>query len=228
MSGLASVFPPPPPYFKKYTQSAWPSAKTLLEKGQELPFDLAELAPPAAPTADQKSYRNFGQIWNVEDHLPSLAESGIEQIYQEGCGESTATLVPELKKLLRSVLVGYLGLVQALSSDPTQFVTRVENLRTLFINMHHLLNTYRPLQSKESLMLMMEDQIRAARTNAEQMRQSNHEIGERIAKLAARIPSLDTGDDSEANLYPEWEGYDLDVDMRIFKDETGVEGVIQD
>lgn len=228
MSGLASVFPPPPPYFRKYTESAWTTSKELLESGQDLPPELAELAPPAAPTTDQKSYRNFGQIWNVEDHLPSLAESGIEQIYQEGCGESTPTLVPELKKLLHSVLVGYLGLVQTLASDPTQFVSRVENLRTLFINIHHLLNTYRPLQSKESLMLMMEDQIKAARANAEQMRQSNREIGERIAKLAARIPSLNTDDNAETKSYPEWEGYDLDVDLRISKDETAVEDAMQD
>ena len=41
----------------------------------------------------------------------------------------------------------------------------MEHLRTLFINAHHLVNEYRPHQARETLIMLMEEQLR--RTRAE-------------------------------------------------------------
>ena len=52
-----------------------------------------------------------------------------------------------------------------MSVNPEQYEEKIQDLRTLFINFHHLLNEYRPHQARESLILMMEAQL--ARSKAE-------------------------------------------------------------
>lgn len=52
-----------------------------------------------------------------------------------------------------------------MSVNPEQYAEKIQDLRTLFINFHHLLNEYRPHQARESLILMMEAQL--ARSKAE-------------------------------------------------------------
>lgn len=51
-----------------------------------------------------------------------------------------------------------------MSVNPEQYAEKIQDLRTLFINFHHLLNEYRPHQARESLILMMEEQLDRARS----------------------------------------------------------------
>ena len=40
---------------------------------------------------------------------------------------------------------------------------KLADLRTIMINMHHLINEYRPHQARETLILMMEEQVERCR-----------------------------------------------------------------
>ena len=50
------------------------------------------------------------------------------------------------------------------------------DLRTLFINFHHLLNEYRPHQARESLILMMQDQLDRSKAETEGMLKMKAEV----------------------------------------------------
>jgi mediator of RNA polymerase II transcription subunit 7 len=121
-------------------------------------------------------YMNWQLIsCQLNDILPSLTEQGIEQLYSppatpsgSGAGSdpqshSDRTLI--LKRIAKSLLLNFLELMGIMSVNPEQYAEKIQDLRTLFINFHHLLNEYRPHQARESLILMMEAQL--ARSKAE-------------------------------------------------------------
>lgn len=93
---------------------------------------------------------------------------GIEQLYTppatptdtSGKHSSRALI---LKRLAKSLLLNFLELVGIMSVNPEQYAEKVQDIRVLFINFHHLLNEYRPHQARESLILMMQDQLDKSR-----------------------------------------------------------------
>lgn len=109
--------------------------------------------------------------------LPSLKEQGIEQLYPEP--EADTSRDPSkpsplnhayyLLKISKSLLLNFLELVGILSVSPEQFEPKVEDMRNLFINAHHLLNLYRPHQARESLIMMMEEQLQRTKDEIKQM-----------------------------------------------------------
>lgn len=74
-----------------------------------------------------------------------------------------------LLKISKSLLLNFLEFVGVLSVAPEDFETKLDDLRNLFINAHHLLNLYRPHQARESLILMMEEQLETTRNQIQEM-----------------------------------------------------------
>jgi mediator of RNA polymerase II transcription subunit 7 len=52
----------------------------------------------------------------------------------------------ELRWLTKSALMNYLELVGIMDVDSAGWTEKIDDLRIIFINMHHLLNEYRPHQ----------------------------------------------------------------------------------
>ncbi|KAG2232545.1 hypothetical protein INT48_000925 [Thamnidium elegans] len=168
-----SAWPDPPAYYKRYTQDNVDLLKVAKTTGvfpemaistPSVPeFQLQDLEPPSPPTDE---YTVFDQKWQIDDHLPTLDELGVKQLFPE----TPIDRVQELKRLNRSLIVQFLDLLDVLVNNPEEFGNSIENISTIFINMHHILNAYRPHQARETLRLLMENQLARKREQTAELR----------------------------------------------------------
>ncbi|KAF7714471.1 Mediator of RNA polymerase II transcription subunit 7 [Penicillium ucsense] len=214
---VATAFAPPPPLWKYFTQDNIDALETikkeaLKKNGDEarmgkhwspaelrsldVPPELRFLIPPELPTGE---YTVFGESQTLSTTLPSLKEQGIEQLYPEpGSDTDQASSQPNqplnhayyLLKISKSLLLNFLEFVGILSVSPEQYESKVEDLRNLFINAHHLLNLYRPHQARESLIMMMEEQLKRTREEITKMDEVKSDIENLMNQLEAEGQQL--------------------------------------
>lgn len=112
---------------------------------------------------------------------------GIEKLYKEpelkSESEDSKFKIQELKKLLKSLLLNFLEIVGVMSVAPSEFATKVEHIRTILINIHHLLNEYRPHQSRESLILLLEKQIETKKKEIKEIEQICTDVEAKVKQL---------------------------------------------
>ncbi|RHZ61299.1 Mediator of RNA polymerase II transcription subunit 7 [Aspergillus turcosus] len=219
-----TAFAPPPPLWKHFTPDnlkRLEEIKKEASKGEDgkprkkkwtpaelrslqLPPELRFLVPPEIPTSGH--YSVFGELQSLSTTLPSLQEQGIEQLYPSTPIETDPDKPSQplnhayyLLKISKSLLLNFLEFVGILSIAPEQFQSKVEDLRNLFINAHHLLNLYRPHQARESLIMMMEEQLNRSREEIQQMEKMHTEINGFLEQLKAQGIDVDSASKSVEN-----------------------------
>ncbi|KAG5928771.1 hypothetical protein E4U53_002588 [Claviceps sorghi] len=205
---LASTFPNPPLFWKAFTpdrvarieelRSAFAGAgdgdeSASVVRVPGLPEELTLLQPPLEP-ADGR-WRLFGDHYVLDDKLPTLEDQGITNLPNLDLSASKDAKhydrAFELKKLVKSLLLNFLELTGTLSHNPAGAEAKIQDLRTLLINIHHILNEYRPHQARESAIALMQshlDKTRsetiAVRTQVDKARRVLEGLGSlRIAEL---------------------------------------------
>ncbi|KAK4971860.1 Mediator of RNA polymerase II transcription subunit 7 [Elasticomyces elasticus] len=155
----------------------------------QLPAELRYLVP-AEPPQDCR-WRAFGRNYNLNEPLAPLSASGISQLYQTSA-ESDGTLDPtfHLIKIVRSILLNFLELIGLLSQDPTLYAEKIDTLQTLFYNAHHAVNEYRPHQARETLIIMMEEQLSKATDEAAGVKTQNAKIEATLRDLRAKVDDV--------------------------------------
>jgi len=147
------------------------------------PGELRFLVPPSPPQGTH--YRGYGSVWSFEDKLPSLKESNWQQLYSDDDESITSdTKIQELHKLMDSLLLNFLELIGIASVDPSKFAPKIKNISLILININHLLNTYRPHQSRESLIMLLKRKIESKRQEMEKIDKVSSEIKAKIKTLA--------------------------------------------
>lgn len=96
-------------------------------------------------------------------------------------------------------MLNFLEFVGILAICPEQFEAKLEDIRNLFINAHHLLNLYRPHQARESLILMMERQLQKSREEIQQMDEMKDRAEEFLAKLKSEGHDAENSDLDQVN-----------------------------
>lgn len=165
-----SALPPPPmQYIKEYTDEN-------IRKG------LAPKPPP--PIRD--SYMMFGNQFQCDDLIIRPLESqGIERLHPMQFDHKR-----ELKKLNMSILINFLDLLDILIKNPGSIKReeKLEDIKLLFVHMHHLINEYRPHQARETLRVMMEVQKRQRLETAERFQKHLEKVVEMIQGCLASLP----------------------------------------
>ncbi|CDR40095.1 CYFA0S04e03488g1_1 [Cyberlindnera fabianii] len=209
---ISSLYPPPPPYVKFFTSENLDKLQQLRDANPGQPdtslsipqeeSHLEFLIPPTQPTGE--TYRSFGSLWNFADKIPKLEDQGIPQLYRDVAlqgGEDSQFKIDELKKLLKSLLLNFLEVTGVMGIAPHEFSTKLEHIRTLLINIHHLLNEYRPHQSRESLILLLENQIETKKNEITEIEKTCKEVEDKVKALVEQYVDGKTPketDDQEA------------------------------
>ena len=91
------------------------------------------------------------------------------------------------------MLLKFLSITHILSIDPSNkfYAPAWDQLNALFTEMHQGINAWRPHQTRETLIEMMEDQIAKVKEETQQIRESvgrAREVVDRIAKSGQKYP----------------------------------------
>lgn len=113
------------------------------------PASLSSRTPTAANAADASHDNSATAIATTSPIVRSLDRSR------------------ELTRLVYSLLLNFLELADILAQDPRDAPQKLEDLRTLFLNAHHLVNEYRPHQGLEALITLMEERVKMGREQIE-------------------------------------------------------------
>ncbi|KAL2915349.1 Rho guanine nucleotide exchange factor 3 [Polyrhizophydium stewartii] len=174
---LSAAYPSPPPYYSLYTDENLASAGSAFGPN---------LSPPP-PVAEPLSV--FGTTLDINAGIPALESLGIRPLYASLDMRDRGS---ELKKLNHSILWNFLELLDLLEKEPGNAQYKVEHIRLLLINFHHLLNDFRPHQARDSLAVMMREQIRRRRDTTAAIRAQMQ-----CARAIATMPALPLGQSAE-------------------------------
>jgi mediator of RNA polymerase II transcription subunit 7 len=183
-------FPGPPPFWKHFSRANLSRLETLQTEAasndtpldvKSLPLELRYLLPPAPPTGSEETYTTFHQthIVNPASSLSATANIPAEDLAALLITPKPTTNIPAaLTSLTKSLLLTFLQLTQMLAQDPTHEsrYELLEHIKTVFVNIHVLINSYRPHQAREGVVNMLKDRIEDARAEIRQSSQLKERV----------------------------------------------------
>lgn len=181
---ISSLYPPPPIFYRYFTEENREKYEQLDKTSdEELQGELKFFKPPNAPSGEY--YKGYGNIWSFEDKLPGLEAMGFKQLYKDEVNDlnNSNLKIEELHKLVKSLLSNYVELLGIMSINPKEFSDKVEDLKTIIININHILNSYRPHQSRESLIMLLKNQIANKNNEIKDIDETIKDVKSNIEKL---------------------------------------------
>ncbi|KAI0176570.1 MED7 protein-domain-containing protein [Hypoxylon sp. FL1284] len=209
---VSSTWPSPPPFWRNFTPGNLSRVKELQKQQADrdgvqdvssvrlshLPRALRNLQPPSEPA--DGVWKVFGDTYRLQDELPRLEDMGIRRLFpnpedrdRDGKHFDRALI---LKRLAKSLLLNFLELVGLLAANPGAADGKVNDIRDIIINFHHLINEYRPHQARESLITMMQSQLDQTRAETNAIRDAK----DKAERVMEGLGSLKVEDDLVSSL----------------------------
>ncbi|KAG7389542.1 Mediator of RNA polymerase II transcription subunit 7 [Phytophthora pseudosyringae] len=192
---IVSEFPAPPKFFALYADGA--------ESG------------PAPPEPMEPTYHMFGSPYSTQDVVPDLLPQPGKKLYspqgQDGDDEAPVDYKAEMKKLNRSLLANFVELVDVLIKKPAMFNEKLDDMELLFLNMHNLINAFRPHQARETVIQMLKTQVQERRDAARDIRRTIDESRQEVGRVHGALH--ESTDDAAAADGALSAGTDEDVKM---------------
>ncbi|ETN39880.1 uncharacterized protein HMPREF1541_06106 [Cyphellophora europaea CBS 101466] len=164
---LKSPFPAPPPFWKHFSTanisrlSEIQSSTSSSDSTSDLPYDLALLLPPPAPQFG--AYPAFSRPNQVHPQADPPPASIL--LFDPAAPRFNPAVT--LTKLTKSLLLNFLELTTIMEVNPSERQDKMEDIRRLVINVHAVINMYRPHQARESVKEMLEGLLEEGRREME-------------------------------------------------------------
>lgn len=85
--------------------------------------------------------------------------------------------------MVQGLLLNFLELTGIFAQDSSKAKAKLEQLNTILLNAHQLVNDYRPHQARETLIMMMEDQLERKKAEVEGIRKMRDKIDDMLDGL---------------------------------------------
>ncbi|CAF9937259.1 MAG: Mediator of RNA polymerase II transcription subunit 7 [Heterodermia speciosa] len=185
---ISAAFPAPPPFYKHFTNENLARLEKLRASNDSsiegispdvpakvppalditsLPTELRYLIPPSPPSGE---YRSFNTTHGAQPPHSQIFHDA-QQLFKAPpliplpppTAPSSLPSPQRLLTVVHRILLEFLALTQILATEPATYPAKWEDLRSVFIEAHGIINGYRPHQARETLIEMMEEQIRKGR-----------------------------------------------------------------
>jgi mediator of RNA polymerase II transcription subunit 7 len=129
----------------------------------------------------------------IHRHDPSIKELGLTQLFpsppdgKDVESEWTLDRASYLKKFAKSILLKFLEIVGILAVNPEQYSAKIDHLSTLMYNAHFLINEYRPHQARETLIMMMEEQLERKEAEVEGINRMKLKVDQVLQSLGLNV-----------------------------------------
>lgn len=134
---------------------------------------------------------------------------GIEKLYPSSTGQEqpgsewTLDRAAYLKKMAQAMLLNFLELTGIMANNPAEFGDKLMDMNTLLVNMHQLINEYRPHQARETLIQMMEEQLERKKAEVEGIKRMREKVDAILEGLKKQLPEPDGESQKDDLLTPE-------------------------